>query len=304
MKEKKNVSKQVVWRYSSKNNTSFYSTTGSSAQRLPNGNTLVCSMNDGHFFEVAPADTSIAWEYYNPMTSDGIKNIKVDHYPSYNGVFRAYRYPASHPAIAGHDLTPGFTMTGTVPDYYTPVDLTVATNTTIHNSTVSGGATVCYNATQTITVAGSGTTFVVQNNGSATFISGQNILFATGVKVVAGGYMHGYITANGQYCGAHTSSMVTSISPDEDPTVRISFPTFSIYPNPASGMVVLEIPDIDPAEITCVRVYSMQGALMLSKRFHGAQQYRFSLEGIPAGPYVIRIMDSKLAKTIKLIKIN
>ena len=131
MKEKKNVSRQVVWRYSSKNNTSFFSTIGSSAQRLPNGNTLVCSMNDGHFFEVAPADTSIVWEYINPMTRDGIKQIKTDHYPTYNGVFRAYRYAADHPALTGHDLTPGPTMTGADPDYITPEELDVADRSAI-----------------------------------------------------------------------------------------------------------------------------------------------------------------------------
>lgn len=125
MKENKNVSKQVVWKYSSKNNTSFYSTIGSGAQRLPNGNTFVCSMNDGHFFEVAPADTSIVWEYINPMTRNGIKKIKSDNYPTYNGVFRAYRYAADHPALAGHDLAPGNTMTGFAPDYYTPTNLTL-----------------------------------------------------------------------------------------------------------------------------------------------------------------------------------
>lgn len=123
MKEKKNVSKQVVWTYSSKNNTSFYSTIGSGCQRLANGNTLVCSMNDGHFFEVAPYDSAIVWEYINPMTRDGIKKVKVDNYPTYNGVFRAYRYPPDHPAFAGHALTPGATMTGQTPDYYTPLDL-------------------------------------------------------------------------------------------------------------------------------------------------------------------------------------
>ncbi|MCX6230431.1 MAG: aryl-sulfate sulfotransferase [Bacteroidetes bacterium] len=123
MKEKKNVSKQIVWMYSSKNNTSLYSTIGSSAQRLPNGNTLVCSMNDGHFFEVSPSDTSIVWEYINPMTRDGIKRIKKDNYPTYNGVFRAYRYSATHPALVGHTLTPGNTMTGATPNYYTPADV-------------------------------------------------------------------------------------------------------------------------------------------------------------------------------------
>lgn len=124
MKEVKKVSKQIVWTFSTKNNVNFYSTIGSSVQRLPNGNTLVCSMNDGHFFEVTRPDTLLVWEYFNPMTRDGIKKIKTDHYPTYNGVFRAYRYAADHPALLGHDLTPGNTMTGDPPNYWTPDDIT------------------------------------------------------------------------------------------------------------------------------------------------------------------------------------
>ncbi len=123
MKEKKNISKQVVWTYSSKNNTSFYSTIGSSAQRLPNGNTFICAMNSGHFFEVNPTDTSVVWEYINPFTRSGIKKIKTDTYPTDNAAFRAYRYTAEHPALKGHDLTPGKTMTGFEPDYVKPADL-------------------------------------------------------------------------------------------------------------------------------------------------------------------------------------
>jgi hypothetical protein len=124
MKEKKNMSKQIVWAFSSKNNTSFYSTIGSGAQRLPNGNTFVCSMNDGHFFEVSPKDTSIVWEYINPVTRDGIKKIKTDNYPTYNAAFRAYRYSKDHPALIGHDLTAGETITGFDPDYIKPADVT------------------------------------------------------------------------------------------------------------------------------------------------------------------------------------
>ena len=126
MKEKKNQSKQIVWKYSSKNNTSFFSTTGSSAQRLTNGNTLICSSNDGHLFEIAH-DTVLVWEYYNPVTSNGIKKIKVDNYPKYNYVPKAYRYTSSHPALVGQSLTAGNTLTGVVPDYYTPADLTKKT---------------------------------------------------------------------------------------------------------------------------------------------------------------------------------
>jgi hypothetical protein len=124
MKEKKNVSKQIVWKYSSRNNTSFFSTIGSGVQRLPNGNTFICSMNDGHFFEVSPADTTIVWEYINPLTRDGKKKIKVDNYPTYNAAFRAYRYSKNHPALKNRDLTAGETITGFDPDYLIPGDLT------------------------------------------------------------------------------------------------------------------------------------------------------------------------------------
>ena len=124
MKVTKNLSKQIVWSYSSKNNTSVFSTIGSSAQRLPNGNTLVCAMNDGLFVEINPTDTSMVWEYINPMTRDGIKRIKSDNYPTSHGVFRAYRYASTEPAINGHDLTPGSTLTGDTPIYWTPDNLT------------------------------------------------------------------------------------------------------------------------------------------------------------------------------------
>ena len=94
MKEKKNISKQIIWNYSSKNNVNFFSTIGSSAQRLPNGNTLICSDVNGHLFEVSPQDTLIVWEYIIPITKNGIKKVLSDNYPMYNSVFRAFRYSA------------------------------------------------------------------------------------------------------------------------------------------------------------------------------------------------------------------
>lgn len=128
MKEKKNVSRQVVWTYSSKNNTTFFSTIGSGVQRLPNGNTFICAMNDGHFFEIAPDDTSLVWEYINPLTRDGIKKIKFDNYPTYNAAFRAYRYTKDHPALKNHDLISGDPITGYDPDYFIPSDITSVKN--------------------------------------------------------------------------------------------------------------------------------------------------------------------------------
>jgi hypothetical protein len=54
-----------VWIYTDPNPTDFYSSKISGCQRLPNGNTLICSGMNGVFFEVTPGKNKI-WEYTNP----------------------------------------------------------------------------------------------------------------------------------------------------------------------------------------------------------------------------------------------
>ena len=104
-KPPRQISRQVVWSYQSKSPQGFFSHIGSGAQRLPNGNTLVCAMTEGHFFEVT-AEGELVWEYINPVTRDGALKVLPDSLPMSNAVFRAYRYTADHPALKGKDLTP------------------------------------------------------------------------------------------------------------------------------------------------------------------------------------------------------
>lgn len=140
-KQNKLISNQVVWIYNSKSNLNFFSHIGSSAQRLPNGNTLICSDTDGSFFEVtyggANNDPKVLWQYINPVTTDGIKAVIPDNYPMYNSVFRAYRYTTAHPALQGRSLTRLGTITGKTPNYLKPDDLVSAVNTSI-NQILSG----------------------------------------------------------------------------------------------------------------------------------------------------------------------
>ncbi len=128
MKQDKFISNQVVWIYSSKNDQSFFSTIGGSEQRLPNGNTLICSDSQGHLFEVTYGDAGtepqMVWEYINPVTADGIKQIITDQYPMYNSVFRCIRYTSDHPALKGRSLTKNSTITGKYPGYLTPENIT------------------------------------------------------------------------------------------------------------------------------------------------------------------------------------
>ena len=109
------ISKQVVWSYRSLNNHGFFSQIGCSGQRLPNGNTLICSDTEGHFFEVTAAG-KLVWEYINPVTKEfGTVKILTDALPMVNSAFRAYRYGPEHPAFKGKDLKPLGTITDAFP---------------------------------------------------------------------------------------------------------------------------------------------------------------------------------------------
>ena len=105
-KQPKNTSNQIVWMYAARSGQNFFSHIGSSTQRLPNGNTLIDAMTEGHLFEVT-VDGEPVWEYINPVTTEGkVVKYMTDREPMANPMFRAYRYDASHPALKGRDLTP------------------------------------------------------------------------------------------------------------------------------------------------------------------------------------------------------
>jgi hypothetical protein len=80
------TTKQIVWKYQEKREYEFFSPRISNAQRLPNGNTLICEGDFGRLFEVT-REGELVWEYVNPYFGEGPNGLN-------NRVFRAYRYSA------------------------------------------------------------------------------------------------------------------------------------------------------------------------------------------------------------------
>ncbi len=86
------ATKQIVWKYQEKRESDFFSPRISNAQRLPNGNTLICEGDFGRIFEVT-AEGELVWEFVNPYFG-GPANAQN------NRLFRAYRYSAEEIARA------------------------------------------------------------------------------------------------------------------------------------------------------------------------------------------------------------
>ncbi len=103
-----------VWSYQAPEKESFYSGHISGAERLPNGNTLICDGEAGRFFEVSPKG-KIVWDYLNPFgQAEGRPEREGPpggDRPPRGGpprggprnpvaVFRATRYSPDHPAMS------------------------------------------------------------------------------------------------------------------------------------------------------------------------------------------------------------
>jgi hypothetical protein len=90
---------EIEWEYKDNNPQNFYSGICSSAERLPNGNTLICESSKGRIFEVTP-DKEIVWEFFNPFYYEwgrlGLTNL----------VFKAHRYGVEFEGLKRKKLDP------------------------------------------------------------------------------------------------------------------------------------------------------------------------------------------------------
>ena len=97
---------EPVWKYEDQG--TFHSEFISGAERLENGNTLICEGKNGRFLEVTP-EGEIVWEYWTPYSgtvtlADGSQPQPVQKFTY--AVFRATKIPPDHPALAGRSLAP------------------------------------------------------------------------------------------------------------------------------------------------------------------------------------------------------
>jgi hypothetical protein len=97
----------ITWRYQDRPAWNFFSPRMGNAQRLSNGNTLICESSFGRFFEVTK-DGEIVWEYVNLFFGRPFFAGPPD--TQGNLVFRALRYSAEE--IARAEATAGARIAG------------------------------------------------------------------------------------------------------------------------------------------------------------------------------------------------
>ena len=91
-----------TWTYTANPPNSFYSQVFGSAQRLKDGNTLICDGVNGRFFEVTPELTKV-WEWTNPYPNS-----------AQNDVFKIQYLPVEEPPQPPQNNTPDLECTGSL----------------------------------------------------------------------------------------------------------------------------------------------------------------------------------------------
>ncbi len=95
---------QIFWTYPEEPDFDFYASRVSGAQRLTNGNTLICDGTDGVFFEVTSTGEKV-WEYVCPLAQGN--PIIQGNTAAGNDAFRVTRLGENHPVFTDRELIPG-----------------------------------------------------------------------------------------------------------------------------------------------------------------------------------------------------
>ncbi|MEI7982189.1 MAG: T9SS type A sorting domain-containing protein, partial [Bacteroidota bacterium] len=219
-----------------------------------------------------------------------------------NTILVAFSQNATSGVIKVNGINTCGTGTGS-PDFNVLVNPLINSDLNLTNLIVGSGQNNCYNALQNITVAGNGTLFFILSGGSASFIAGHNIRFLPGTMIMNGGYMHGYITTTGSYCGTSAPSMVMNpLGTEENSNLSTEVSFFKVYPNPTSGNFNIELKNDSESEDILVQIYGMMGETIFKEEGPGFLKKEISLGDRPKGIYVISIMQGNRTGTRKIIR--
>jgi len=170
--------------------------------------------------------------------------------------------------------------------------------------TISGDT--CFNATDSILVAGTPEVFIVTPTGNVTLIAGETIRLLPGTKVDLAGYLYAYITTTGIYCLPPLKSIspaMTGYNIDQ-PLAGTpgSAPELKLWPNPATDQFSINIPPAQDTAPNIVEVYNMSGILVVHSETYEAFP-TISIDQLSSGIFFVKVRTATGTQTIKMIKL-
>ena len=171
----------------------------------------------------------------------------------------------------------------------------------LENIDILNNDELCYDATQTIYVAGNGSSFRVYSGGRVSLIAGTNIVFLPGSRVFSGGRLKAWITTNAEYCGNDIIAGPVVLKGNETQGSVVSVGNIRVYPNPTSGRLTIGLPS-GAKGMAVVTVYNFLGETIQSASYPAAEIPEFDLSGVAEGIYFVNVSAPELSRTVKVTK--
>ncbi len=162
----------------------------------------------------------------------------------------------------------------------------VPVNRTLQDVTIAAEQSVCYDAKSTLTLAGGETFFVVQNGGSVTLVSGNQILMLPGTVIDSGAFCHAYITPDGTYCSSLRMPEAKETEIAGNTAIPYDPVSLSVFPNPAGENITIRVSGLN---VPCpVEIYGIRGSRVKCVEM-GTLEATVNVSDLPPGMYCVRV---------------
>ena len=177
----------------------------------------------------------------------------------------------------------------------------------ISDTTINTIEPTCFNALDTIIVAGDGLMVEFLSGSSVDLIAGTTIRFLPGFHAFNGSQMKAWITSDGTFCDGSPAPIVAlpeTRSKDQHsetkPEILEGTEKFvKVYPNPNNGQFTLELTNVESGAI--IYIYNLLGAAIYQSTTMNQTSCKINLPRIKRGIYFVKVTDQKDQFTRKMI---
>jgi hypothetical protein len=174
---------------------------------------------------------------------------------------------------------------------------------TLGGQTVLNGQTNCYSASQQI-VTGGASPFAIFTGGSANLVAGLRINLTPATTIQNGGYLHGWITTSGSYCGVKEAALTDATENEttlQEYSATESEQGIKVFPNPTSGQITIELPETASPGGT-IEIMRLTGDRVFQQALPPVKTHSFNLGSHSPGIYILRVKQKNEVLTAKVIK--
>ncbi len=168
----------------------------------------------------------------------------------------------------------------------------------IKDTTVVSGDEACFDAVNTLSIAGDGSSVIVENNATANFISSGNIVFLPGFHAEEGSNVRGYIGGPEDFCTPVLKSVDAEVQEEQSyvSSIQALNDKFKIYFS--EGFIQLS-GEVRNGSI--LGIYDIGGRKLGEHKLMGGSLNSIPTSGLQSGVYLLRVLDCSELYTGKIV---